>query len=280
MSSSAAIGKSRRLRRIIRPDSGKTVIIPVDDLLIAGPKDGLDRPQAKLADIVAGQPDALLAFSGTFRAHADTLEAIPGILNVTASTVRGDHTRKVKVTDVTEAIALGVDAVAVHVNVTARGEGEMLQTLGFVAGECDRLGIPLMAIMYPRCEKGGADYNYDDLKDTNPSQYCKLIAHVARIAVDLGADLIKTRFTGDADSFRTVVEACAPVPIVIAGGPTMSPLAMLTVAQAAVEGGGAGVSFGRNVFGQRESRRCIEALKLVVHEALSPETAWNRASTT
>ena len=39
----------------------------------------------------------------------------------------------------------------------------------------------------------------------------------ARVAAELGADLVKTVYTGDPESFREVTRGC-PVPVVVAGG--------------------------------------------------------------
>ena len=48
--------------------------------------------------------------------------------------------------------------------------------------------------------------------------HLNVVAHAARIGAELGADIIKTNYTGDIETFKTVVESC-PVPVVIAGGP-------------------------------------------------------------
>ena len=61
-------------------------------------------------------------------------------------------------------------------------------------------------MMYPRGKK---------IEDELRGEY---IAHAARVGAELGADVVKTSYSGDPDSFREVVEGC-PVPVVIAGGP-------------------------------------------------------------
>ncbi len=101
---------------------------------------------------------------------------------------------------VQEAVRLGADAVSVHVNVGAEDEDKMLYTLGRVADECDIYGMPLLAMMYPRGPKIQNEHDP------------KAVAHAARIGAELGADIIKTNYTGDVDSFKAVVECC-PVPV-------------------------------------------------------------------
>ena len=177
-------------------------------------------------------------------------------MNLTASTVRSQHTRKVKVSDVRHAVTMGVDRVAAHVNVTSEFEGQMIRQLGLISSECEEYGMPLMAIMYPRRERQGSDDNHEDLKKTNLREYTELVAHAGRIGVELGADVIKAPFTEDVESFRLVVEACAPIPVVIAGAPLVDPIELFHNADAAIRAGGAGASFGRNVF-HREDGSCL-----------------------
>ena len=44
-----------------------------------------------------------------------------------------------------------------------------------------------------------------------------MVAHVARIGAEAGADIVKTVYTGSPETFREVVRKC-PVPVVLAGG--------------------------------------------------------------
>ena len=115
--SSAQAGKVRRLRRLFSPLSHRTVIVPVDDSLIFGPAGGLEQLESKIEKILADPPDAVLAFPGLFRSRVELLSRVGGILNLTASTIRSEHTHKVQVGTVHQAAQLGLDAIAVHVNV-------------------------------------------------------------------------------------------------------------------------------------------------------------------
>ena len=249
------------------------MIVPVDDSLIFGPSSGLEDVVAKIDKILEDPPDALLAFPGVFVRRPFIHTCTAGILNVTASTARSTHTRKVKVGDVHQAAQLALDAVAVHVNVTSKYESEMLATFGTIARECESYGMPLVGIMYPRTETATGDDNHEQLRDTDRKRYTDLVAHSARVGVDLGADLIKTYYTGDPESFTRVVESCQPVPIVVAGGPLRHPESVLQTTSDVMRAGGAGISFGRNIFGHDSPRALIAALKAVVHHGVEPTEA-------
>jgi DhnA family fructose-bisphosphate aldolase class Ia len=273
MTTTTAIGKQRRLARLFSNESGKVVLVPLDDSLLAGPTLGLEILGEKLRGIVLGRPDGIIGFKGLFLNHSKLIGGTPGILNVTASTTRSQHTRKCLIGCVEEAVQLGVEGVAAHVNIGSKHEHEMLAILGMISRDCERLGMPLLAHMYARTERGLLDDNYEKLRRSDRRAYAALVAHAARVGLEAGADLIKTQYSGDSESFRIVVEAAAPVPVVLAGGTPVAPNVMFRFAYDAMQAGAAGVSFGRNIFSRADPKLYIQGLKMIVHEGASAATA-------
>ena len=263
-------GKRRRLARLFRHSDGRAVILPIDEGLISGPRGLLSDLSALFSAIGSSPPDGVLLFAGVLTQHWSALSSMAAIVNVTASTSRTIHTHKTMCTDVDAAIAAGADLVAVHVNVTSRYEGNMLRTLGTVVRQAEGLGVPVFAIMYPRREGNGNDDNYQELREAEPDRYSQLVAHAARIGMELGADIIKTQYTGSPETFERIVEATRPVPIVIAGGPLCSESDALSAARGAVMAGARGVSFGRNVFERDDPARMLRLLHSAVHEEVHP----------
>jgi DhnA family fructose-bisphosphate aldolase class Ia len=259
-------GKSVRLSRILNKTTGKTVIIPVDNALLSGPEGGLRNIETKLGQIIDGKADAILGFYGLFARHAELLRSVPCIMNLTASTTRQTHTRKVVVGTVEQAVAMGMDAVSVHVNISSRYESEMLKILADISRDCSRFGMPLLAHMYPRTEKeNGEDDGYPELLRDEPEEYTKLVRHVVRVGVELGADIIKTPYTGSIDSFKTVTESAFGVPVVMAGGQKLSDSEILQKTSEAMQAGAAGVCVGRNVFDRDKAKQMVFALRKAVH---------------
>ena len=271
------LAEEHRLTRIFNRDSGKAVIVPIDDSLINGPYAGLENLSIKLAEISAGKPTALLGFSAQFEHGRREILGLGWIHNLTASTIRNLHTRKSQIQTVKSAILMGCDVVAAHVNLTSKYEGEMIQTLGRIIEEARSHGIPVLAIMYPRREDADCrDDNHLDLKRDDQPAYAALVAHCARVARDLGASIVKTVYSGSRDSFKEVIAAADPIPVVIAGGPLVNKLESLSVAADAIAAGARGISFGRNVFSQSNSTHYLQALNGVVHENLSATEAIRR----
>jgi predicted phospho-2-dehydro-3-deoxyheptonate aldolase len=165
-----------------------------------------------------------------------------------------DPNAKVPVCDVEEAIKLGADAVSVHINLGAETDWEMLAHLGSVSKECQEWGMPLIAMMYTRGQKIKNEFEV------------KFVKHAARVGAELGADIVKVNYTGDAESFSEVVEGC-PVPVVIAGGEkTESDEDIFTIVLGALSAGAAGVSIGRNAFQHEDPTRMVLAIAAMVHK--------------
>jgi len=245
-------GKTRRLRRILGKDS-KTLIIAMDHGVTVGPVHGLEDMHDTVRRVVGGGADAVLMHKGIAK-HIDTLRA-GLIIHVSASTKLGSKPNlKVDVCTVEEAIALGADAVSAHINIGSEEEHLMLSALGSLSRACDSYGMPLLAMMYPRGPQIKKDNEFD------------LVSHAARIGAELGADIVKTLYTGDVDSFRRVVQSC-PVPVVVAGGAQMNnDHEVLLLAEDCTRAGAAGLSFGRNVFQHKNPEAMSKALAAIVHD--------------
>jgi len=257
------IGKRIRLERIIDRRTKRTLIVPMDHGLSMGPIAGLEDMEEMIDKVARGGANAVVLHKGIVRAgHRGYGKDIGLIVHLSGSTSLGpDPNCKVSVATVEEAVKLGADGVSVHINVGAPNELEQLKHLGEVAEACDRWGMPLFAMMYPRGPK---------IKKEHDST---VVAHAARVGAELGADIVKTVYTGDIDSFRKVVRGC-PVPIVIAGGPKMeTDKDVLRLASEAVEAGAIGVSIGRNVFQHRNPVAMIKALAKIIHEKSTVEEA-------
>jgi DhnA family fructose-bisphosphate aldolase class Ia len=93
----------------------------------------------------------------------------------------------------------------------------------------------------------------------------RVLRHICRIAVELGADIVKAAFPGDEAAFAEIARD-TPVPIVILGGARMERAEeALETARRAVRAGAAGVAFGRNVFQQPDPAGMVRGLRAAVH---------------
>ena len=202
------------------------------------------------------------------------------IMHMSASTDWGlDPNNKVPVATVEEAIKYGADAVSVHINMGSETESEQLKYLGRISKICKEWEMPLLAMMYPRGPKLEKKINKIIIKESGDNDYkpgpkeyqyhVKAVSHAARLGAELGADIIKTNYTGSIETFKEVTEGC-PIPVVIAGGPKMeSEKDALKIVYESVHAGGAGLSIGRNTFQHRNPTAMVRTMCGIVHEALS-----------
>jgi len=257
------IGKRVRLERIMDRDSGNTVIIPLDHGISVGPIKGLVNLPEMVNKVAKGGANAVLQQKGMVRhGHRGYGRDVGLIVHMSASTTLGpDPNNKVQVCQVEECLKMGADAVSVHINIGSETESDQLSIMGCVSERCDFWGMPLVAMMYPR-GKGIA----------NPNDV-EVVAHAARAGAELGADIIKTNYTGDPETFRRVVEGC-PVPVVIAGGPkTETDMQFLEMIEGAMKGGARGVAIGRNVFQADDPVKMTMALSAIVNQGKSAKDA-------
>jgi fructose-bisphosphate aldolase/2-amino-3,7-dideoxy-D-threo-hept-6-ulosonate synthase len=263
LSPMSKIGKAIRLERILDRKTHRAVIVPMDHGISVGPIDGLIDMPTTVDKVAEGGANAVLGHMGLpMYGHRGYGRDIGLIIHLSASTSLGpDPNHKVLVTEVEDAIRVGADAVSIHVNVGAEDEAEMLKDLGKTARTCDLWGMPLLAMMYPRGQK---------VKSEHGVEYVKL---AARIGSELGADIVKTNYTGSPETFREVVRGCK-VPVVIAGGPKMdTERDLLQMVYDAIGVGGAGVAFGRNIFQAENPTLLVRKLCAIVHKDYTPEEA-------
>ncbi len=253
------VGKKRRLTRMFREDN-RTVIVPMDHGVTIGPCAGIQNMQKTINNLLDGNVDAVLVHKGIAK-RVDTGKAGLIVMLSGASNLSPNQNKKVQVCSVQEAVRIGADGVSVHINVGAQDEDQMLAMLGKVAEECDLFGMPLLAMMYPRGPKINDEHALD------------VVAHAARLGAELGADIIKTNYTGNVESFKAVVECCA-VPVVIAGGPKAKTSSdILEMTAEALTAGSAGLSIGRNVFQHEKPALMVKALSAIVHGGASVDQA-------
>ena len=250
-------GKQIRVRRILRSHRG-SLVVAFDHPMFVGPIPGTGFPARQIARFVEGGADALLLNLGMMRhvAAAASRENLPGIIARldwttalgTASLSSASAFRSCLVAHPEDAMRAGADAVITFLVI-----GSEIQRTARVSRECERLGMPLIVESVTR----GPNVE-------NPRDPEWLMLHT-RIAAELGADLIKTEYSGDPKSMRTVVDAC-PIPILVLGGSRSgSDQDVLKVVRGVVQSGAAGVFFGRNVFQAKN----IPGLLQRIHAELS-----------
>lgn len=253
-------GKDIRLNRIT--NNGKAVIIPMDHGTTKGPVQGIEDMNETVPKIDKGGATGVVLHKGIIK-NLQKTTSCGIIMHLSASTkFSSNPDGKVLVGSVKEAVRLGADAVSVHLNIGGNiAEPEMIKDMAKIAEDCEKMQMPVLAMAYPRG---------DNIKDSMDAEN---IAMVTRVAAELGADIVKTSYTGDPESFKKVTQGC-PVPVVIAGGPKCeTDKDVLEMVNGAMKGGAAGISLGRNAFQHESPERIVNALREIIVEQKTVEEA-------
>jgi fructose-bisphosphate aldolase / 2-amino-3,7-dideoxy-D-threo-hept-6-ulosonate synthase len=237
--------KQLRLRRLFRAD-GRMLLVAMDHAGFMGPVRGLDLPT--MAAVVRAGADAVMTTYGTARraSHAAS------VLGQAALVVSLDINATEPEEQVLNALRLGADSVKV---LASSGDKTQWTALYRYALVCERWGVPFQAEVIP----GGFDQPDKHTPDN--------IALVTRQAAEMGADYVKTLYTGDPETMRRVVEG-ATVPVVILGGDrAANDEALLRQVADALSAGVSGVAFGRNIWSHADPASITRRLVDVIHAA-------------
>lgn len=254
-----SLGKKIRLSRLFSSPTGRTLVLTIDQGLARGVMPGIEDARKTIAMMVEGRPNAITMHKGLaqqcFYDHVGKVSLI-----MKCTTFSQYHpTYDAWVSSVEDAVRLGADAIAMGVLVGGERQAEMLADLGKLAREAETVGMPLVTHIYPKGELIPTERQYD----------LEHIAFAARAGAELGADVVKTWYTGSPETFAKVVEAC-PTKVVVAGGPKLDdPRQVLRVVRDMLDAGAAGLAFGRNVWQYEKPPAMIRALKALVHENAS-----------
>lgn len=240
-------GKKLRANRIFRGPGRKALIVAFDHALFFGPLPGTGDPCNQIRQFALHGADAILMSLGILQNCSDSLlqPTQPALIlrldwtNAWDSANRGKKVLSKILGEPEQALRHGADAVITYLFVgtgDADFEAEEIARNATVAKECERVGLPLIIETIARGS---------EVQDPRSSEWMKL--HT-RLAAELGADFIKTEYTGDPKTMREVIEL-SPIPIFVLGGSRKdSDSEALEVVRGAAEAGAAGVFFGRNVF--------------------------------
>ncbi|MCD6485141.1 MAG: fructose-bisphosphate aldolase [Candidatus Odinarchaeota archaeon] len=259
-------GKIIRMGRILRKSSGNTVIVAMDHGGFAGPMDGIIKPGETIKKVIEGGADAMLLNPGIVEKFADVIAGQISVIlrsDVGGTIFKPTEQRQSSImASIDTAIKLGADAIITMGYFGSEYEVQNMAVLSEFIEAAREYGLIAVTEAWPSGPKVG-----------DPKKNAKAIAVSARVAAEIGADMIKTFYTGDKESFKQVTEGC-PVPIVILGGPKRPSLEeTLQDIRDAIDAGAHGVAFGRNVWQAKDPVKMTQAIVKIVHENASVKEA-------
>ncbi|MDQ7785013.1 MAG: 3-hydroxy-5-phosphonooxypentane-2,4-dione thiolase [Desulfomonilaceae bacterium] len=247
-------GMKNRLARIIKPDTGRTVMLAVDHGYFQGPTSGLEIMERTLEPLIP-YADCLMLTRGILRTSVPPGCQAPIVLRVSGgNSVLSELSNETWNVSSQDCIRLNVSGMALSIYVGAEHEHQTLVAFSDLIDAGHDAGIPILAV---------TAVGRDMVRD---ARYLSL---ASRMAAEMGANIVKTYYC---ENFERVTSTC-PVPIVMAGGKKLPEIEALTMAYNAVTQGAVGVDMGRNIFQSDCPIGMINAVRAVVHYNEKPESA-------
>lgn len=248
------------LARFFR-DDGRTVIVPIDHGT-AIPVPGLEAPAA-LIDRLNPFADGYVVNLGAALSCAGALEGKGVCLRTDIYKPphgsNADHGSYL-VYSIDDALEADAHAVMNMCYPHHPNEAQMFRECAELISQSQLTGVPVILESLPFGIGRPDDYTLENIR------------FAVRAAAELGADVVKTAYPGDRAGFEAIVKECY-VPVVVLGGAATGDSAILRMAADAMAAGAAGVAIGRNVWQHRHPERMAKALRAVVHENASAESA-------
>jgi putative autoinducer-2 (AI-2) aldolase len=249
-------GMRNRMAQLI-PSDGHCFFMPIDHGYFQGPTQRLEKPGETIAPLLP-YCDAIFVTRGILRSCIDPITSKPIILRVSGGTslVGKDLAHEGITTSIEDAIRLNVAAVGLSIFLGTEHERESLLNLSRLVNDCEKFGIPVMAVTAVGKELDKREARY--------------LAMCCRIAAELGARVVKTYWCKD---FDKVTGGC-PVPVVVAGGPKCkTELEVFEFVYDGLQRGAIGVNLGRNVWQNKYPVAMARALQAIIHGHAAPRDA-------
>jgi len=274
--------KVQRIGKMFNSKTKKSVMIPMDHGILGIPP-GLEDPVKSFKGFVELGADAILLNIGILklvREYLNSLKKVPGIILAIDYNLRWPKWKIPIETDciiahcikhdIELALKYGADAIKIYfaLGLEPRLQFNYIKNICKIVNECDKYNMPVM--IEPVTEEKYISQN----KKGDP----EIIADGCRIALELGADILKVPFPSinnpKANESFKMIFLNSHVPVIVLGGPkkAKSLLGIMNTAREAIDAGASGTIFGRNVWQRPKSEmeRAVKALKDIVHKGDNP----------
>ena len=229
------------------------------------PENGLMDSDSAVDAAIEGGADAIVLHKGPLSYHVSRTAWGRFVCHSSMSTIHGGSRSQEKLTVSTprESLSRGAIGISGQVNLGDPAEPEMILRMSNITSEALEEELPVLGMFYPR----GSNLRPD------PSDPTMGVAHAARLAWELGCNVVKVPWTGSEESFR-VVTSSVPIPVLISGGERDVEFSqILELVEQSINAGGSGVCIGRHVFAAEAPASHIRTLRAIVHDGASAEEA-------
>ena len=263
---------------------GRAMILAYDQGFEHGPRDFVRNPESRNLDYIleiakSGHFTAIVLHAGLAEKYSGKIRdwEIPLILklNGRSEIYTEDDPYSPQLYSVEDAVLLGATAVGYTVYTGSKYENQMNKEFAAIIREAHSKGLPAIGWMYPRgssiTDKKSLSKTVEmALKEQEGSNLAidetsTIVAYGVRIGLELGADIVKVKYTGSVESFRHVVESAAPTKVVMSGGPTTdTDEEFLSMVKDILKAGAVGIAVGRNIWQRKDPLELSKKLHKII----------------
>ncbi len=252
-------GLARRTDRIFAPD-GRSLVVAFDHGNGGANYAGMATPGRTLEELVAAGADAVLITAGLARQYASAVSRVGLVLNLDLCSGHEE-------TAVREATLLGADMGKFIFTPWSRDVPDSIERTRHLVAVCHEWGLPLMVEPIPVSFEETSAHTLEN------------IAQAAKMACEVGADVVKMQYRGDPEEFGQVLGTLYR-PVVILGGPSRGDdRGVLQDIRNAMDAGAVGITIGRNIWANEQPARMVAALSAIVHQDAPVDVAMRELAT-
>ena len=252
---------------LLNTKSGNANIVAMDHGLASLVFDEFKNPGLTIERVLEGKPDCVLISPMMIYHFAELFTQYPKVKTIATldAVIIPELYGPTPIFDVDSAINMGAKAVKSLLIFGQSDSARYLENVRHVAllsAQAKVRKIPFMieAVLW------GPEIPPEKRNDP------ELINRACRVAFELGADLIKTEYTGDEASFRDITSNY-PIPILVLGGSKIGLEDLFRRVKEAMNAGARGVVIGRNVFQAESPARLVMALNAIVNDGVATSDA-------
>jgi len=244
------------LNKILR--KGKALFLAYDQGLEHGPTDFNDKnvdPNYIIDIAKKGKYTGIILQKGIAKKYKKEIanSKVPLIVKLNGKTnlVKGEPVSR-QLCTVKEAVKLGAAAVGYTIYLGSQHETIMMQEFEKIQRKAHKQNLPVIAWIYPR----GKSIKGKSSRD--------LMAYAARTGLEIGADIIKIRYSGNPRDLNWAVKSAGKTKIVIAGGMKKGEKVLLKQVREIMKTGTIGLAIGRNIWQNKKPLEITNKIKKII----------------
>ncbi|MEM4554281.1 MAG: aldolase [Candidatus Anstonellaceae archaeon] len=238
--------------------NGRVLILAMDQGMEHGPSDFDKRninPEYVCEIAAKGGFTGFAVQKGIAKHYKENYSGkVPLVLKLNGKTniVPKDEAYSPPVASVKEAVELGADAIGYTIYVGSPMEAQMFREFGAIEREAHDFGLACVVWAYPRGKY---------VKDEKAGD---VVAYAARVALELGADIVKVNYPGSVEAMKWVVASAGKCKVISAGGSKQPEAEFLQKVRDIMSAGAVGLAVGRNVWQHDEPLRMAKEIRKIV----------------